>query len=146
MALQQYSRQENSRQENSRQYSSEDVQQIVAIATRGQEHFSPAYLQEMAQELAIDSEVMDRAIETWESQKAQQLKKQQKRQRFYRFELLPYLAVNTFLLMLNFAIAGTITWAIYPLVGWGLGLLLMGPLHGGSKPKSARAALPCGES
>ncbi len=102
-------------------FSSEDVQQILTIAM-GQEVSSEARLKEMAQELSIDEATLNYAVESWTVRKAQQQQKHQRRQRFYRFELLPYLSVNAFLLILNIWIAGAITWAIYPLLGWGLAL------------------------
>ncbi|EDX84457.1 hypothetical protein S7335_2154 [Synechococcus sp. PCC 7335] len=106
-----------------RTFSSEDVQQILTIAMR-RDMSSEAQLNEMAKELSIDEATLNYAVESWTVQKAQQQKKQQRRQRFYRFELLPYLSTNTFLLILNVWIAGAVTWAIYPLLGWGLALAI----------------------
>ena len=56
-------------------------------------------------------------------QKLNAQKKQRQRQAFYRYELFPYLVVNAFLEGLNIAIAGSITWAIYPVLCWGASLL-----------------------
>ena len=103
------------------EYSSEDVQQILAIA-QNKDTFSKAQLQEMAHELVIDDLALEQAIATWQTDKEKQYKKRQHRQDFYRQQLLPYLAVNTFLVLLNVSTAGTITWAIYPLLIWGISL------------------------
>jgi len=103
-------------------FSAEDVQQILTMAmTRNTS--SRAQLDEMASELSIDSSTLAYAVDAWHQKKAQLRQKQQRRQQFYRYELLPYIAVNAFLIALNISIAGTITWAMYPLLGWGLGVL-----------------------
>ncbi len=103
------------------EYSSEDVQQILMIA-QAKDTFSEAQLQEMAHELVIDDSALRQAIATWQIEKENQRQKRQQRQNFYRQQLLPYLGVNTFLILLNVSIAGTVTWAIYPLLGWGISL------------------------
>lgn len=102
-------------------YSSEDVQQILAIALE-RDTFSEVQLQEMAHELTIDDLALNGAITAWQTEKEKLYKKRQQRQSFYRYQLLPYLAANTFLILLNVSISGAITWAIYPLLGWGISL------------------------
>lgn len=120
-------------------YGADDVQRILAIAlderSRSDTTFSSVALSDMAQELGLDGSDLAQAIKVWQSEKglvakeaAKVLQKQRQWQRFYRWELLPCLAVNTFLLLLNFSLSGAITWAIYPLLGWGLGLCLSAPL------------------
>ncbi|MEN8447277.1 MAG: 2TM domain-containing protein [Cyanobacteria bacterium J06555_13] len=93
--------------------------------------FSSVSLAEMARELGISDGVLTQAMETWQLENVQLEKraavsyqKQQQRSRFLRQALIPYLAVNAFLMMLNVSLAGSITWAIYPLLGWGLALCL----------------------
>ena len=120
-------------------YSAEDVQRILAIAMEPSETFSDASLSEMAQELAIDDVTLQRAVQTWrvssnqEKAQAEKLDAQRRRkQQFYRQSLLPYLAVNSFLVILNVSLCGAITWAIYPLLGWGLAVAMeaiAGPNH-----------------
>ena len=107
----------------SQDYSSDDVQQILTIAL-GKESSSAVQLEEMAKDLSIDRATLDYAVDVWRSHKVNKQEKQQRRQRFHRYELLPYLIVNGFLLVLDISIAGGVTWSIYPLLGWGLGLLL----------------------
>lgn len=111
-------------------YSSEDVQQILMIAL-GRESSSVYQLREMARELSIDDDALRYAVDVWAGQKAKVQKQQQLRQRFYQQALLPYVTVNAFLIVLNVSIAGSVTWAIYPLLGWGAGLLLQS-MTGGS--------------
>ncbi len=76
----------------------------------------------MANELVIDDSALEQAITTWQTEQENQRQKRQRRQDFYQQQLLPYLGVNTFLILLNISIAGTLTWAIYPLLGWGVSL------------------------
>lgn len=134
-------------QSSAASYSSKDVQRILALAMDEAETFSAETLQEMADELLIDEDALDRAITQWRTQQGvedqsewstepTQLReaalaaqtqiqaRRLRRQRFYRQELVPYVAVNSFLMVLNFSMSGAITWAIYPLLGWGLGLIL----------------------
>ena len=105
------------------QYSSEDIKQILTIAM-GRESSSPVQLQEMAAELSIDKVTLDYAVDVWQGQKAKAQAKQQRRQRFYRQSVLPYGVVNGFLIVLDVVTTGGMTWSIYPLLGWGVGLLL----------------------
>ncbi|MEN8446555.1 MAG: 2TM domain-containing protein [Cyanobacteria bacterium J06555_13] len=104
-------------------YSSDDMQQILAIAM-GHQADKPVPIEEIAAELSIDDASLRYAVDAWRSQQTQMQQKRQRRQRFYQRSLLPYLAVNAFLILLNISLSGAVTWAIYPLLGWGLGLLL----------------------
>jgi hypothetical protein len=110
-------------------YRSEDVQQILQRAmTRRQEgEFSHEQLAEMASELGISGDNLQIAEQEWLAQRGEI----QERKEFdtslkegLKSDFFSYLAVNTFLLLLNLVTAHTISWALYPLLGWGLGLLL----------------------
>ena len=109
-------------------YSAEQVQQILvsAMGQSEQEGFSRSQLEEMATDLGIPLDTLKQAeynlqeIPTSVQTTAIQNSKQQQ---FYQ-RLRTYIVVNIFLLALNFTLSGAITWAIYPLLGWGLGLLL----------------------
>jgi len=104
-------------------YSAETVQKILTLAM-GREGSSKAQLQEMATELSISDAALESAIALWQRDQKISRQKQVRRQRFYRQQLLPYIAVNGLLIGINLSIAGAITWAIYPLLGWGAALLL----------------------
>lgn len=122
-----------------RNYDAEDIQQILAIAM-AKDIVKESQLKEMAAELSVDDASLQYAIDAWQQQKVAAQKKHRQRQRFYRWSLFPYLAVNTFLIVLNISIAGTVTWAIYPLLGWGVGLLLeLGGWGGCSRVHSTKA-------
>lgn len=105
-------------------YSAEQVQQILvaAMGQMDQEGFSRSQLMEMAHDLGISPDALQKAQEMPSTMPAQPTV-QPNRQRIQP-QLRTYAVVNAFLLALNFILSGTITWAIYPLLGWGLGLLL----------------------
>ncbi|MBE9076356.1 2TM domain-containing protein [Romeria aff. gracilis LEGE 07310] len=116
-------------QPTNKTYSSEVAQQILqrALARQSAGDFSYDQLQEMAAELSISPSLLQQAEQDWQTQQAQQnaiAAKQTKRRRWLKQQLITYAAVNTFLIGLNIIIEGTVTWAIYPLLGWGLSLLL----------------------
>lgn len=105
-------------------FSEEDVRQILALAMRQTEFSTRQQIEDIAQELSIENGAIADAIETWQSQQLKLKKKQHRRQQFYRYELTPYLVVNAFLIWLNLSISGTLSWAIYPLMGWGTAVLI----------------------
>jgi hypothetical protein len=119
-------------------YSVEAVQQILqramAYGDRGQ--FTADQLGEMAAELGIATDTLQQATQDWQVEsaavaKADQVKRDRRRR--YRTEVATYAGVNTLLIGINIATAGAITWAIYPLLGWGIGLCL-GPCKAKAKP------------
>ncbi|MEO1146611.1 MAG: 2TM domain-containing protein [Cyanobacteria bacterium J06638_22] len=112
------------------QYSTDQVQQILVQALERnlgeEEGFSRSQLEEMATDLGISSEALARAEQSYQELPAAippSSEQMEKRNEFHR-HLRTYAVVNGFLLTLNIILSGTITWAIYPLLGWGMGLLL----------------------
>ncbi len=111
-------------------YSPEDIQQILhlAIARQGdREELSREQLWEIADELDLDRNTLQAAERDWLQGKVVQ----QKRQAFNLYrrnklkqKITKYLIVNTFLVSLNIVAAGTLTWSLYILLFWGLGLAL----------------------
>lgn len=111
-----------------RVYQQEDIQQILNIAIQRQAYegeFTREQLLEIAAELEISPECLQAAEQEW-------LVKQtniQKRQDFnlYRRENLQkrvgnYAIANSFFVMLNLLSAGELSWSLYILLFWGLGL------------------------
>ncbi|MFK8181899.1 MAG: 2TM domain-containing protein [Phormidesmis sp.] len=86
------------------------------------ETVSAVQLQEMADELSIEPSVLASAVSTWHRERTKAKEKRDRRKAFYRWQLIPFLALNTFLILLDISLAGTITWAIYPLLGTGISL------------------------
>jgi hypothetical protein len=113
-----------------RTYDREEIQQILhlAIARQAQDkEFSYDQIVEIAAELEISPEAIQLAETEWLSQTSER----QKRQNFniYRRKKLQkhfgnYVIVNSFLLVINFLSAGTISWALYILLFWGMPLTL----------------------
>ena len=108
------------------QYSTEKVQQILvqAMAQSQQEKFSRSQLEDMAVELGISPEALTLAEQQCQESSPQTTPRSSPLRPAFSSQLKTYAVVNGFLLALNFSLAGTITWAIYPLLGWGAGLLL----------------------
>ncbi|MEM7067101.1 MAG: 2TM domain-containing protein [Cyanobacteria bacterium P01_B01_bin.77] len=110
-----------------KRYSTEEVQQILAQAMEQsqQEGFSRSQLEDMADDLGISSAALLQAEQTCqELSPSASSATQPPTQQAFRQQLRTYAVVNAFLLVLNFTLSGSITWAIYPLLGWGLSLLL----------------------
>ncbi|MGD1905951.1 MAG: 2TM domain-containing protein [Leptolyngbyaceae cyanobacterium] len=107
----------------SRLYSTEAVQQILQKAMIYGDHgqFTETQLLEMAAELSIEPDAVQQAAQDWQGEVKRQAQKRDRRQR-YRQQVATYAGVNTLLIGINLATAGAITWAIYPLLGWGIGL------------------------
>jgi hypothetical protein len=111
-----------------RSYHQEDIQQILQIAIRRQAYegeFSREQLLEIAAELEISPECLQVAEKEWLAQQTEM----QKRQDFnaYRRSKLKkqfgkYVIVNSFLVLLNLLSAGSLSWSLYILLFWGLGL------------------------
>ncbi|MEM6451235.1 MAG: 2TM domain-containing protein [Cyanobacteria bacterium P01_D01_bin.105] len=110
-------------------YSAADVQRILEIAlSKSSDAVSPHQLQEMADELSIEPSVLVDSVEAWKLEKSREGKKRDRRKFFYRYQLTPFLALNTFLILLDISLAGTITWSIYPLLGTATSLFFK-PCH-----------------
>lgn len=111
-----------------RSYHQEDIQQILNIAIARQSdggEFSREQLMEIADELGISAENLFEAEQEW-------LIQQEQRQKHREFNLYrhgqlkksfgKYLIVNSFLVGLNVLTAGELSWSLYILLFWGLGL------------------------
>jgi hypothetical protein len=113
-----------------RAYQQEDIQQILNLAIARQSdggEFTREQLLEIAAELSISTESLLQAEQEW-------LLQQQERQKHHEFNLYrrsqlkrrfgKYLIVNIFLVCLNLLTAGQLSWSLYILLFWGLGLVL----------------------
>ncbi len=109
-------------------YNQEDIQQILHLAIARQAYageFSHEQLLEIAAELEISPENLQVAEQQWLTQQGEQ----QKRQAFnvYRWGKLKkhagnYAIANSFLVLLNLLSSGQLSWSLYILLFWGLGL------------------------
>lgn len=117
-------------------YNNEEVQQILREATMmsKDDDISPEQLQEIASEVGISAQTLEKAKKIWlERQKASQ-EQAKKRDEFIRFNLIPYLTISIFLVFLNLVTTPRDFWSIYPVLGWGLGVAIEGMK--GSQSKS----------
>lgn len=114
--------------------SDEDVEEILKLAIR-QSHESTTdlrqRLQQTATELGITPEAIARAEQQYFQGKTikEELREyDEERRRSARLHLISYIAVNLGLLGINFLSAvgdkNPSLWALYPLVGWGIGLMI----------------------
>ena len=113
-------------------YSQEDIQQILHLAIANhhtEEELSRQQLWEIAGELDISNATIQAAEKDWLEQKAIDRQRHAfdlyRRQQFKQ-KLTKYAIVNTFLVSLNFVAIGTLSWSLYILLFWGLGIALSG--------------------
>ncbi|AFY74847.1 hypothetical protein Syn7502_02922 [Synechococcus sp. PCC 7502] len=112
-------------------YDEEQVSQILrhALSSRSSnpQKLSREQVEEIATELGVSREEFLAAEQKWRSQELQNTeftKFDTYKQRKFRDGFLKYAIVNSFLLGINLFSSGSITWAVYPLMFWGLGVVL----------------------
>lgn len=113
-------------------YSQEDIQQILQLAIARhhiEDELTRQQLWEIASELEISNAVIQSAEREWLERKALDLQRQafnlHRRQKFKQ-KLTKFAIINTFLLGFNLVAAGSLTWSLYILLFWGLGVALNG--------------------
>lgn len=109
-------------------YSREDVDSILGRALereRSADDLDRDQLIAVAREIGVSAESIDRAIEevVVERQKREELALL-RRQAWRGFvgHLIPYLCVNALLVVLN-VLTTRFPWALFPMLGWGIGLM-----------------------
>ena len=113
-------------------YNSEDIQQIIqiALARKGEDdELTRQQLWEIASELDIDPKTIQAAEQDWLERKTMDANRHAfdlfRRDRFKQ-KLIKYVIINSFLLSINFLMTGAITWSVYILLFWGLGVAFQG--------------------
>lgn len=111
-------------------YSQEDIQQIlqIAIATHHtEEELSRQQLWEIAAELDLSNATIQAAEKNWLEKKVIDRQRHafdlHRRQKFKQ-KFTKYAIVNTFIISFNLIVAGTISWSLYILLFWSLGIAL----------------------
>lgn len=110
-------------------YSKQEVDRILrrameATSSKG-DALSEAEIIRIAEELGIDQNQVriamreDASVTQFENAKI--MWKRKKKREFYQ-HLSSYVIVNGFLVGLNVVMSGGISWAIFPILGWGIGL------------------------
>ncbi len=109
-------------------YRQEDIQQILNLAIAHEANdgeFSRDQLVEIAAELGISPQRLQQAEQEWLLQQQEQQKRREfdiYRRRHLQKKVGKYVIVNTFLVALNLISAGQLSWSLYILLFWGLGL------------------------
>ena len=113
-------------------YSQEDIQQILNLAIARHttdEELSRQQLWEIASELDISNDIIQTAERDWLQQKTINRQRQAfnlcRRQKFQQ-KLTKFAIISTFLVSFNIVAAGTLSWSLYILLFWGLGVALKG--------------------
>lgn len=112
-------------------YNSEEMQQILEVAFRRKQQgeYTREQIIEIASELGVSPESLQAAEKEWLTKnievKQEQISNSQQRKGF-QSHLFIFIAINAFLVILNLLVSPGYFWAIYPILGWGLGLLLHG--------------------
>ncbi|MEL6438707.1 MAG: 2TM domain-containing protein [Cyanobacteria bacterium J06621_8] len=113
-------------------YTQEDIQQILQLAI-AKHHTEEELTRQQLWEIAADLDISNAAIQTaerdWLEQKA--LDRQRSsfdlyRRQEFKQKLTKYAIANTFLMSFNFISAGSLSWSLYILLIWGLGVTLSG--------------------
>ena len=114
---------------SSRRFTTDEVDAIVRRALTGQrseDTISHEELLEIAEESGISSENLQRAIDEHEREdaleEARAIWRDRRRRKFYA-HLRTYLIVNGVLLLANLFTSPRYMWVVWPILGWGLGLL-----------------------
>jgi len=111
-----------------RSYNQEEIQQILHLAISRQAYegeFSREQLLEIATELEISPENLQVAEKEWLTKQGDLQKRQDfnsYRRGKFKKQFGKYVIVNSFLVPLNFLSAGTLSWSLYIVLLWGLGL------------------------
>jgi energy-converting hydrogenase A subunit M len=110
-------------------YTKEELEQILKMALDSKANKSGVVdyenLLEIARELNIDENAVKNAISKMETKNNISLDKtkyiQNRRRKFFN-HLKSYIIVNTALILMDFFMSGGLTWAYFPVLGWGIGL------------------------
>lgn len=111
--------------------SEEDVEAILRIAIRresgGTETGLDQHLLAAARELGISGDALDAAKAEYLQQKRNRTELaefQNYRLQGLRGHAISYFGVNTMLILMDFFRDQSISWSIYPLLGWGIGMAI----------------------
>jgi hypothetical protein len=121
--------------------SEEDVDEVLKLALRKQGHGDQdlrSRLTAAAEELGITPEDLALAEEEYaqtKEEKKEFLEFKRRQVREFREHFFAYIIVNTLLVAINWITVGTVNWAIWPILGWGVGLAFhaWGSLNSGSE-------------
>jgi hypothetical protein len=110
--------------------SESDLEEILALAARksgAQTGSLRERLHAVAHEIGIPPEALREAEIEHAKRKEEQVQIQafaKKRKAEWRSHLFSYIGVNAFLIGMNLVQSGSVGWAIWPLMGWGIGMAI----------------------
>ncbi len=115
----------------SEQYSLAEAQEILKQASilQQKDTISRTQLLEIASEAGISAETLQQAEQAWlVEQQAKQLQsvRQSRRQLGFKLHVIPYVAVSILLIFLNLKTTPRYFWSVFPIMGWGVGVLAHG--------------------
>ncbi|GEM_PF-530526 len=109
-------------------YSPEEVKAIlnraVELSTR-EEGFSRSQLFDMARELGLSEELVLQAEEEWLARGEEEEERRQfiaKQRQELREHLVAFVIVNAAIVAINLLVTPSFFWAVFPIIGWGIGL------------------------
>lgn len=119
----------------------EDVDEVLKLALRKQgraDHDLRDRLLAAAEELGISAEELEEAELEYAQSKEERkefVEFKQRQVREFREHFFAYIIINSLLVAINWLTAGTVNWAIWPILGWGIGLAFhaWGSLNSGSE-------------
>ncbi|NEQ46443.1 MAG: hypothetical protein F6K00_24025 [Leptolyngbya sp. SIOISBB] len=101
-----------------------------ALDLRATDRFSAQQLQEMAAELDIAPEILAAAVADWHTRQPAEPKSRtialSQIKPWQRRQWGQYAIASILMLAIDLVTTGMLTWSIYPVMGWGLGLLFGG--------------------
>ena len=113
------------RQEEAEQILKKALSRAAETADARSHEVSQEQLVAMAAELGVDPATVEAAAQEWRAEQEQRQEREafiaERRQGFLP-HLLSYVGVNAFLILLNLFTDTSHFWAIYPLLGWGIGM------------------------
>ena len=118
----------------------EDVDEILKLALRRQGRCDEDLRNRLlaaAEELGISPDELQSAEEEYvktKEEKTEFLEFHKRQVREFREHFFAYIIINTMLVVINFMTSQTVNWAIWPILGWGIGLAFhaWGSLNTGS--------------
>ena len=109
-------------------YSSEAIETILshALELQSSETYSLEQLKAMAAELNIAPEALTVAEQHWQcyqAETAHEAEAAMNRRRYLRQQWMQYGFGSLLMVGIDIATAGAVTWSIFPVLGWGLGVI-----------------------
>jgi hypothetical protein len=113
-----------------RYYTEEEANEILRRAVERKVHtggMSRDQLEAIASEIGVTSDALDRAEAEWDTESSERdLRQAYHTERItkWRSDFFTYIATCVFLTLINRVVSPGFFWAIFPILGWGLGIVI----------------------